>query len=162
MNTAAKVAKHKAEHPEMYCPHKRCLWRTGDGSHCPRHKEKVDAPIFYKEEVEELVEKAREGATSRGFPISPVSQLLTELADALEAGHFDRVPDEPESEEEKKTWTLLPSGNPAYVKGWEAGMWLEKDDYPPNPYPSQTPDHRAWRAGFNEGRANWDMDGGCE
>ncbi len=41
MSTAAKVAAHKEKHPEMYCPTKKCLWRTGDGSHCPRHKPKV-------------------------------------------------------------------------------------------------------------------------
>ena len=33
----ANVALHKQEHPELYCPTHRCLWRTGDGSHCPRH-----------------------------------------------------------------------------------------------------------------------------
>jgi len=43
MGTAAKVAKRKEEHPELYCPAKKCLWRTNDGSYCPRHKEiKVD------------------------------------------------------------------------------------------------------------------------
>lgn len=35
MSTAAKVAQHKAAHPELYCP--KCLWRTG-GGYCPRHK----------------------------------------------------------------------------------------------------------------------------
>lgn len=40
MNTAAKVAARKEAHPELYCPHKRCLWRTGDGSYCPRHATK--------------------------------------------------------------------------------------------------------------------------
>ena len=33
---AAKVAKDKEAHPEQYCPHRRCLWRTG-GGYCPRH-----------------------------------------------------------------------------------------------------------------------------
>ena len=35
--TAAKVAAHKAKHPEQYCPTPRCLWKTG-GRYCPRHK----------------------------------------------------------------------------------------------------------------------------
>jgi hypothetical protein len=35
--TQAAVAKAKAEHPELYCPHRRCLWRT-DGGYCPRHQ----------------------------------------------------------------------------------------------------------------------------
>ena len=34
---AAKVAAHKREHPERYCPAPGCLWMTGDGSRCPRH-----------------------------------------------------------------------------------------------------------------------------
>jgi hypothetical protein len=34
---AADVAKDKLAHPERYCPEPRCLWRTGDGSPCPRH-----------------------------------------------------------------------------------------------------------------------------
>lgn len=35
-NVAAKVAKHKRLHPELYCPHPKCLWRT-NGGRCPRH-----------------------------------------------------------------------------------------------------------------------------
>jgi hypothetical protein len=38
MNTAAKVAKHKERHPELYCPTGKCLWRSGGGP-CPRHGE---------------------------------------------------------------------------------------------------------------------------
>lgn len=34
---AARVAADKEKHPEKYCPARRCLWRTGDGSKCPRH-----------------------------------------------------------------------------------------------------------------------------
>jgi len=35
-NSVAKsVREHKELHPELYCP--KCLWRTGDGSYCPRH-----------------------------------------------------------------------------------------------------------------------------
>lgn len=34
---ASKVVKHKAEHPELYCPQKGCLWRT-KGEYCSRHK----------------------------------------------------------------------------------------------------------------------------
>jgi hypothetical protein len=46
MSTAAKVAANKEKHPELYCPKKRCLWRTGDGTYCPRHKPQVqDAKI---------------------------------------------------------------------------------------------------------------------
>lgn len=41
MSTASKVAEHKAKHPELYCPTKRCLWHTG-GGHCPRHAPKAE------------------------------------------------------------------------------------------------------------------------
>lgn len=37
MNPAAWAAQNKVKHPELYCPAKRCLWRTG-GGYCPRHK----------------------------------------------------------------------------------------------------------------------------
>jgi hypothetical protein len=41
-SVAANVAQHKENHPELYCPVRRCLWRTGDGSNCPRHKSLVE------------------------------------------------------------------------------------------------------------------------
>lgn len=34
---AAQVAQRKREKPWLYCPVPRCLWRTGDGTLCPRH-----------------------------------------------------------------------------------------------------------------------------
>jgi len=34
---AAKVAQNKEKHPELYCPERKCLWRT-DGGYCPRHR----------------------------------------------------------------------------------------------------------------------------
>ena len=37
MSTASKVAEDKLNHPWKFCPVKRCLWKTGDGSYCPRH-----------------------------------------------------------------------------------------------------------------------------
>jgi len=37
MSTASKVAAYKERYPEVFCPEPRCLWRTGDGSPCPRH-----------------------------------------------------------------------------------------------------------------------------
>jgi DNA-directed RNA polymerase specialized sigma24 family protein len=38
MRIAAQVARDKELHPERFCPAHRCLWRTGDGSRCPRHQ----------------------------------------------------------------------------------------------------------------------------
>ncbi len=36
--SVAKAARERKEkHPDLYCPATRCLWRTGDGSRCPRH-----------------------------------------------------------------------------------------------------------------------------
>lgn len=35
---AASVAASKREHPEQFCPVPRCLWRTFNGAHCPRHR----------------------------------------------------------------------------------------------------------------------------
>ena len=49
--TAAKVAAHKAAHPEMYCIVSKCLYRT-DALRCPRHAEapyKAQAPKLLKE-----------------------------------------------------------------------------------------------------------------
>jgi hypothetical protein len=47
MNTAAKVAEDKRQHPERFCPAPRCLWHTAKlnhatgerecGGYCPRH-----------------------------------------------------------------------------------------------------------------------------
>ena len=35
----AKVVRlHKERRPDLYCPEPDCLWRTGDGSLCPRHQ----------------------------------------------------------------------------------------------------------------------------
>jgi hypothetical protein len=46
MSTAAKVAQHKEKNPAVYCPNKRCLWRTG-GGYCPRHQRvERDAPVL--------------------------------------------------------------------------------------------------------------------
>lgn len=36
-SVAAAVRKSKEKNPEKFCPYPRCLWRTGDGSYCPRH-----------------------------------------------------------------------------------------------------------------------------
>jgi hypothetical protein len=35
------VAANKEEHPELYCPGRKCLWRTG-GGYCPRHQPAED------------------------------------------------------------------------------------------------------------------------
>lgn len=40
MSTASKVAQAKLDHPEDFCPHPRCLWRTS-GGFCPRHEPQV-------------------------------------------------------------------------------------------------------------------------
>jgi hypothetical protein len=37
-SVAASVAKSKAAHPEEFCTHAKCLWRTGGGK-CPRHRD---------------------------------------------------------------------------------------------------------------------------
>jgi hypothetical protein len=48
MSTQAKVAVEKSQHPERFCPVRRCLWRTAKlnqatgeregGEHCPPHQ----------------------------------------------------------------------------------------------------------------------------
>lgn len=41
MNPAAKCRTEKAEHPERFCPDKKCLWRvvTSHGLRpCPKHQ----------------------------------------------------------------------------------------------------------------------------
>ena len=51
MSTASKVAEDKAKYPERYCPHTRCLWRTG-GTLCVRH-EKPFGPAWVRMKLEE-------------------------------------------------------------------------------------------------------------
>jgi hypothetical protein len=34
---AKRVREHKDVHPELYCPWRSCLWRTG-GALCPKHQ----------------------------------------------------------------------------------------------------------------------------
>jgi len=36
-NIQIKVALDKEKNPKLYCPTRKCLWKTGDGSLCPRH-----------------------------------------------------------------------------------------------------------------------------
>lgn len=62
MNINAKVAQDKENHPERFCPTRRCLWRTAKlnwatgqhegGGYCPRHggaprPESVVVPVGY-------------------------------------------------------------------------------------------------------------------
>lgn len=56
MTIQAKVALDKERHPERYCPHKRCLWRT-DGGYCPRHDGSHEEWSEYRdrEEAREVV-----------------------------------------------------------------------------------------------------------
>ena len=54
-NTAQKARKNKEAHPEFYCPDKKCLWRTGDGSRCPRHR--ITMATLQRED---LLDEARE------------------------------------------------------------------------------------------------------
>jgi hypothetical protein len=35
-STAKRVREDKLNHPHKFCP--ACLWKTMDGSYCPRHK----------------------------------------------------------------------------------------------------------------------------
>ena len=62
---AASVAAHKEEHPELYCPDTRCLWRTGGGA-CPRHpRAAVAAASFKKAETDKRLWRARMEAGKR-------------------------------------------------------------------------------------------------
>jgi hypothetical protein len=48
MSIQARVALDKQKHPELFCPHPRCLWKTAKlnhatqqyegGGRCPRHQ----------------------------------------------------------------------------------------------------------------------------
>jgi hypothetical protein len=81
MNTAAKVAQHKEKNPHLYCPMRRCLWRTG-GSCCPRHQ-----PMKTHMTLEEARQIVREEKAGR--------------AGAVNAGH---APDQINQERERLTW----------------------------------------------------------
>jgi hypothetical protein len=53
MSTASKVAADKEKHPEKYCPHVHCLWRTG-GPLCARH---AKALRTYVEPLQQLAQE---------------------------------------------------------------------------------------------------------
>jgi hypothetical protein len=36
-STAARVAKHKAESPHLFCERAGCLWRVSGRMSCPKH-----------------------------------------------------------------------------------------------------------------------------
>lgn len=72
MRTAAKVALHKRQHPEWYCPVPRCLWRTVvcdpitrqmkpaencAGGYCPRHQD--HDPRRYADVLDPILRAAR-------------------------------------------------------------------------------------------------------
>jgi hypothetical protein len=74
MNTQAKVAIHKRQHPEYYCLVRRCLWRTVVcdpitrqmkaaencvGGYCPRHKSNHQGA--------DVLEPIRRAARTKGF-----------------------------------------------------------------------------------------------
>ena len=46
MNIQARVALDKERHPERFCPTHRCLWRTGDGTACPRHYREATREVW--------------------------------------------------------------------------------------------------------------------
>lgn len=52
--TAAKVAERKRQHPELYCPDRRCLWMTGGGP-CPKH----GGPAWTDERQREAIKKSQ-------------------------------------------------------------------------------------------------------
>jgi hypothetical protein len=56
MRIAAQVANDKEKHPERFCPHHRCLWRTG-GGYCPRHKPAEDISRLTNEVRNALVDR---------------------------------------------------------------------------------------------------------
>ena len=66
MSTASKVAEHKAKHPELYCKHPRCLWRTGGGL-CPRHtlSRSIPAETLPAETQETSCQQSQEAAEQR-------------------------------------------------------------------------------------------------
>ena len=41
-SVARSVREAKEKYPERYCPTPGCLWRTGDGSYCPRHYKQME------------------------------------------------------------------------------------------------------------------------
>jgi hypothetical protein len=45
---AASVARSKELHPEAFCLHPRCLWRT-DALYCPRHAPRL-VPLSDRDE----------------------------------------------------------------------------------------------------------------
>lgn len=70
---AADTARDKEKRPEVYCPQKRCLWRTG-GGHCPRHKPRERGVIQISKtvnsmELAHVTELTKEGESRRRFGV---------------------------------------------------------------------------------------------
>lgn len=63
MSTASKVAEDKLNHPWKLCPVNRCLWKTGDGSYCPRHKQHKAMEIKGESNEETTEQQAAPGNT---------------------------------------------------------------------------------------------------
>lgn len=70
---AADTARDKEKRPEVYCPQKRCLWRTG-GGHCPRHKPRETGVLQISKSVNSMElarveEITKEGDSRRRFSV---------------------------------------------------------------------------------------------
>lgn len=81
-STAAKVRKHKAEHPELYCADPSCLWRTGGprGTPCQKHPTVgafLDPRVQY--EAERFAEERKRFIRECVNPDAPPSPSLCEL-----------------------------------------------------------------------------------
>jgi hypothetical protein len=73
-NTQAKVAIEKSEHPERFCPARRCLWRTAKlnhatgeregGGYCLRHQA-VKTNITFEEARQIVREEKRDAPESK-------------------------------------------------------------------------------------------------
>lgn len=53
---AAKVREHKEANPRIYCPERRCLWRTG-GGWCPNHN--PHPPSSVREATQRVMQRER-------------------------------------------------------------------------------------------------------
>lgn len=94
-STAAKVRKHKAEHPELYCAAPSCLWRTGGprGTPCQKHPTVgafLDPRVQYEAEraqrfAEERERFIRECVNPDAPPFPSLRELFPERAASLDA-----------------------------------------------------------------------------
>lgn len=80
---AARVRRHKEEHPEMYCAYPKCLWRTGGANGTPCQKHPTVGPFKPPTTIDDYRAELREeslAASDSDIPtLTPITDPITPL-----------------------------------------------------------------------------------